>query len=447
MQLIAWFFVSLSAAVALRHRPFPLLMSALVLWCLLPGGAAHLVVGHPMSGMTLHPAAVLILAMFVVQVCVHPGKAGAAVAARFEMYAMLATPCVVAVALGLMAHGLMSFGMALEQLCAPVAAFLLVGLCVRQHPGRVGTIHGVVVGVAAMEAALALAQFAFQSPLLFTSDYESQSWFRSTFGRWMGTLDHPLVLGLLLAVAVPLLSGVRRTWALAPGLVLLLAGLVVTQSRVGLMLGSLGAVYLLASRRSKAGAAMVALLLLGAGLYAQQAGYFEALTARVADDTGSAAARSYAWSYFLDHLADFSWLGGGMGSSYNTSDKAGIGTSFENSFVMYAIDLGLIPAVMYFGVMLACCIRAFRDRVSGGLPLAAAAAFIAPLTFSGLSSRSAASCLVWVVFAAAAYGPGRISGQRRVASGNVESHETPPGSAGRQTTRTTSAALTGSVRR
>ncbi len=447
MQLIAWIIVSLSAAVALRHRPFPLLLSSLVLWCLLPGAAAHLVVGHPMSGMTLHPAAVLILAMFVVQVCVHPGQAGAVVAARFEMYAMLATACVVAAALGLMAHGLMSFGMALEQLCAPVAAFFLVGLCLKQNHGRVAVIHGVVVSLAAMEAALALAQFALASPVLFTSDYQSQPWFRSTFGRWMGTLDHPLVLGLLLAVAVPLLSGVRRTWALAPGLVLLLAGLVVTQSRVGLMLGSVSAVYLLASRRSKAGAATVALLLLGAGLYAQQAGYFEALAARVADDTGSAAARSYAWAYFLDHLADFSWLGAGMGSSYNTSDQAGLGTSFENSFVMYAIDLGLIPAVMYFGVMLACTIRAFRNRAEGGLPLAVAAAFIAPFTFSGLSSRSVASCLVWVVFAAAAYGPGRISGQRRVGSGNVESHEWPPGSVGRPTARTTGTALTGSVRR
>jgi hypothetical protein len=410
---MAWGVACLAAALALRRRPFPLVMSSLVLWCLLPGVAAHHVVGQPVSGMTLHPAAVAMLATFAVQLFSRPGKVGAVLAARFAMCVMLGTTCLVAVTLGLMAHGLTSFGMALEQLCAPVAALLLIGICLQEEPRRAAAIRGVVVGLAALEAMLALGQLASQSPLVFAPDYESQPWFRWIAGRSMGTLDHPLLLALLLALAIPLLSTVRRPWLLAPGLALLAAGLVTTQSRVGLILGGIGVAYVLAGRRSKGAALSVAVLLLATGMYAQQAGYFQAVSDRIADDTGSAAARGFAWTYFLEHLADFSWLGAGLGASYNVSDRAGLGTSFENSFVMYAIDLGLIPALMYFGAMLACCITAVRNRVGGGLPVAAAAAFIAPLTFSALSSRAAASCLVWVIFAAAVYGPRRVGGQRR----------------------------------
>jgi hypothetical protein len=413
MQLMAWGVASLAAALGLRHRPFPLVMSSLVLWCLLPGIAAHHVVGQPVSGMTVHPAAVAMLATFAVQVLSRPGKVGAVLAARFQMWVMLGTTCLVAVALGLMAHGLMSFGMALEQLCAPVAALLLIGICLQEEPRRAATVHRVLVSLAAMEATLALVQLAFQSPLVFAPDYASQPWFRYIAGRSMGTLDHPLVLGLLLALAIPLLTSVRRPWVLPPALVLLAAGLVTTQSRVGLILGGIGAAYVLATRRSRGAALSAAVLLLATGLYAQQAGYFYAVSDRIADDTGSAAARGFAWSYFLEHLADFSWLGAGMGASYNVADRAGLGTSFENSFVMYAIDLGLIPALMYFGAMVACLVTAVRNRVDGGLPVAAAAAFIAPLTFSALSSRAVASCLVWVVFAGAVYGPRGVGGQRR----------------------------------
>jgi hypothetical protein len=366
----------------------------------------------------------------VVQVVVRPSELAAVVAERFEMFALLGAVCIVAVGLGLMAHGLAAFGMAVEQICAPVAVFLLMGLCLQQDRGRLAVVRGVIICLAAVEAALALAQFVSHSTLLFTNDFESQSWFGSIYGRWMGTLDHPLVLGLLLAAAVPLLGGLRRSWALGPTLVLLLGGLVVTQSRVGLVLGSVGALYVLASRRSRGGAVSMGLLIAAAGVYAQHAGYFESLTQRVVDDTGSAAARGYAWSYFLDHLADYSWVGGGMGSSYNTSARAGLGTSFENSYVMSAIDLGLIPATMYFGVMLACCVRAIRSKGPFGLPLAATAAFAAPLTFSGLSARSVASCLVWLLFALAAYGPGRVNGQPGQSPSAVGPPDQPLGTAG-----------------
>ena len=157
----------------------------------------------------------------------------------------------------------------------------------------------------------------------------------------MGTLDHPLLLGVLLAVSIPLLASVRRGWILSPLLLLMLAGLVVTQSRVALSLGAAGVLYVLASRRSKSSTVTVAMVVTGAAVYAYQAGYFDALSQRVADDTGSAAARGYAWAYFSNHVTEYLWLGNGMGSSYNVSGSVGLGTSFENSFVMFAIDWAL----------------------------------------------------------------------------------------------------------
>ncbi len=82
---------------------------------------------------------------------------------------------------------------------------------------------------------------------------------------------------------------------------------------------------MLASRRSKSSTVTVSALSSGAAVYAYQAGYFDALSQRVADDTGSAAARGYAWAYFSNHVTEYLWLGNGMGSSYNVVGQRGPG--------------------------------------------------------------------------------------------------------------------------
>jgi len=409
MQLAAWTLLCLVLAVALRRRPFVLLVGSVLLWFLVPGVAGDLLVGPPVSGLTLHPASVAILVTFCTQLVVSPRELAAAVGQRREMFALLVGVCVVAVCLGFMTRGLSSFAMALEEVCAPVAAFLLLGVSLRQDPRRLALLCNLLIGIGACEALFSVAQLMLKSTILYQSSFEKQYWFSPSFDRWMGTLDHPLILGMLLAVVVPLLARVGPTWRMAPLLLLMLTGEVVAQSRAGLTMAVIGAVYVMASRRSSMFTRLALATLVGsAALVAWRAGYFDAFAQRVTDDTGSSAARGSAWDYFLGHIADFSGVGRGMGASYDVSGSAGLGTSFENSFIMFSIDLGLLPAIMYFGVMCACCVRAFRQCAHLALPLAATAALIAPQTFSGLSSQSVASCLVWLVFAMAAYGTDRI---------------------------------------
>jgi hypothetical protein len=255
-----------------------------------------------------------------------------------------------------------------------------------------------------------VVQSVLHDPLLYAD--ENEAFLRRNLDRWMGTFDHPLVLSLFLVVALFLLAGLRRWQAIAPLALLLLAGLTVTQSRVGLAVGVLGVVHTIVRVRMASAARLAMLALVGIGvLSALDAGLGGSVLSRLSDDQGSSEARAIASAYFFNHVGEYLWFGQGIDASFSVSQSAGLETSFESAIMMYTIDLGAAVTLVYFGTMLLIALRPRGRAHPRGVMAAALAAVFVPQSFSALSGNSAAPMTVWLALALAGFcavGPRRV---------------------------------------
>ena len=408
MLLLVWLGLCLLAAVILHERPLVLGLASFTLACAVPGASAHLITGVDVGLVSaVQPAAALATIAMLMQVLLRPQRVGRLVLARPVWAVLLLAVSVVAVTTGVLrGSGLSNVAQAFNQVVGPVSLFALFGLAILERPSRVERVRSWVLGLAGAEAAFAIVQGAVDNTILYESDYARQVFYRAQPGRWMGTLDHPLILGLLLATSVFLVAGVRRWWVALSLVLLYGAGLVLCQSRAATAAALVGVAYVIAVGRSPlVGRVVIAVGALTGAVFAVASGATAALQSRVADDTGSTAARRDAISYFVDHRTDYVWLGTGLDSSFGISDSAGLLTSFENAFIMSVIDLGLIVALMYFGVMALTAWRSLRGRAPGGYGGAAVGALLLIQTFSALSGVTAAPSVVWTVFALAGFAP------------------------------------------
>ena len=401
MQAVAWLLLCLVTALVLHRRPLVLVLLALTLWCVVPGIAAHLVTGTSTGVLAAHPAAFLVLAAFGVRLVLEPRSIVSALAHRAEWSILLATVCVMSVLFGvLQQRGLDTLAAAVDQVVAPVALFFLLGSALLERPSGLEVVRWWFLGMAVVQTSLAFVQSLTVSTILYANEYADQYWFTDYFNRWMGTLDHPLVLSLFLVIAMYLVAGVRQWWLAVALLALFMGGLLITQSRVGVALGAIAIPYVVLSPRLRVGGrlAVLAAALAGAG-FAVSIGAAASIQARVNNDSGSSQARADALQYFLDHIRNYAWFGQGLNASFSVSDDAGLGTSFESAVLMYSIDLGVAVTLMYFGVMALATVRSFGAAAPVGVFGPALAALVIPQTFSALSGSTAAPAIVWSVFA------------------------------------------------
>ncbi|WP_256793608.1 hypothetical protein [Terrabacter sp. Ter38] len=407
MQFIAWAIACLILSVALVRRPMVPLITAMSIWVLVPGTAGHVLTGVATGPLAIHPAAVLIMTSAAVQVVERPRRVLAALQHRPEWTVLLATVAGISSVIGIYSGlGFDSIAAAGDQVLWPLVLFFLLGACLLERPERLQTLRTWFVVAATGEALLAIAQLGLQSSIFFTSEFAEQRFFRQDLNRWMGTLDHPLILSFFLVLSLFLLASYRRWWVILPLMLTMLGGIVVTQSRVGVGVAIVGVIYVI-RRAALRGAWQRVLLLLplvaGAAI-AVANGVTDAIQARVVDDTGSTSARANALGYFLDHIGEYSWMGQGLNGSFAVSDNAGLGTSFESAVLMYSIDLGIVATAFYFGVMLMTVIRAFGRMVMAGPVGSGVAALLIPQSFSALSGNTAAPMIVWAIFAMTGFG-------------------------------------------
>lgn len=400
---IAWAALCGAAAFGWHRRLEWLVVAALVLWVAMPGIARAPFAIGPLD---LHPAAMLVLATLAVQLVRQPRRivrvieTAPAILVVLTAVALLAAVETLALSRG--PEGVMA---AVEQIWCAVALFVLVGAALLERPAFAGRLAGWLAGVVALEGGLAVVQAMLHRPLLWTRAYEAEYWFTPQFDRWMGTADHPLVLTLLVLLAAPLL--VRRMgwgWRLL-ALAGMTAAMASAQSRVGIILFALEVVFVLArARAGRGGRALMGLVVLASLAVAWTMGAFDAVILRLTtDDGGSAEARTLAFGYFTSHLSEWAWLGLGMNQNILLSKAAGLGTSFENSFVMTTIDLGLPVALVYYGAMLACIALGLVHRPGRAAALAALVGFGYVQTFSALGTRCSASAWLWALLALALF--------------------------------------------
>jgi hypothetical protein len=405
VQLMGWIGLCLLATVLLRRHLTVLVIAVLVVWAAVPAVASSVVTGVARAGaLGFHPATWLILLTLAVQLLHDPHGIGAEIARRIFTYLALSLFLAVAfLATRTSAEGggLVLF---LSQMLAPIALFLLVNVALSRDFQQIYWLRNAVLAIAAVQSVLAIIEFQLGTVLLYRAYYETQYWYDEVkFPRWMGTLDHPLTLSLLLCAAIPLLAGIRAVWVQLPLLLLMAAGVLATQSRTGLVVAVVAVIYVLVTSRIHPVAKVFSLLVVGiVGAIAATSALSAGVVDRLASDGGSAGARTDALDFVVTRTREFLFTGGGIGSSYQAADLGGLSTSLESSVLIYAVDIGIVFALLYFGTQLVIVIRSFGRSSVPGLALAGLAMIIVPQTYNALGAQTFAAILLWTVLAMAA---------------------------------------------
>jgi hypothetical protein len=223
-----------------------------------------------------------------------------------------------------------------------VVPFLLVALVVAAGPGRRRQIELAVVALGVVEAILAVAHWAGWIGQPFESALAQQRWYLFMGSRQMGTTDHPLVLSFVLVAAVALVPAIRRPPVQFVALGVLLTGVLLTQSRTGILLAGVAVFAMLFnSHLSSARKVFLGAATVGATAYVLGSAVASGVLDRFSSDGGSADLRFRAYHDVAARIGEFLFIGGGTGNSFDVAASSGLVTSYENGPLMYAMDYGV----------------------------------------------------------------------------------------------------------
>ena len=356
-QLAVWLLLCLAVAVALRRYPVVLVALAFALWTIIPAVVGVRVIGlSARTPFAFHPASWLVLSGFLVQIFYDPKALSRAVARHPYLVVIVTAFSVVALSTSL-AEGSGGSRLFVEPNIRP----FLMALVLIAHAGqreREG-VRNLLLALAAAQALLSLAQSIQGSTILYGDAYATISWFDpDRFDRWMGTTDSPLILSVLLCAAAALTLGLRSEVLRAALLILYLSSVLVTQSRVAAVV--IAGVFALSVFRRQVSLLARILTAIGLGFaiwYIGTSGLAGGLLGRLENDTGSNMARGRAFDYALAQWDHYLISGTGLGSSYQFARNAGLESSLESSFLMYAVDAGILAAVIYFSAQVVILIK------------------------------------------------------------------------------------------
>ncbi|WP_238421086.1 O-antigen ligase family protein [Gordonia sp. 'Campus'] len=307
-----------------------------------------------------------------------------------------------------------SYGVALSFwlnfILAPVLIFLMCCDLAERYRSfyRLAAMGYIVAACAQSVLAFLISRDWVTQP--FLDRYMTRFWWRivDESNRQMGTIDHPLDLGLFIATAVPLLALLRRTWLTYVALVVLIGGVALTQSRIALLGAAIGVIFLILTSSATIGRR----LFLGAGVAGAYVlfdtlGVFNAIFGRIADDSGSADARRNAWTVILPDVSRFFPFGEGIQRVKPfVASQYGLNTSPESAVLGYLVGFGLVLAVCFFGALVWIVIsKLVIDRSLNPGMVSALIALVSIQLFSSISTGGTVTAyVVWMsMFFAVAY--------------------------------------------
>jgi hypothetical protein len=418
LQVISALVVILCAmgAFLLRNRPDILVLSYAALWIILPPvyvDTAHI-------AFRIHPAIFLILFGFGTTAIMSSSVIRTAwkdsVEAAWGIYGvLLAFLALAALSQVFSANVFGGLTILLGQILAPLAAFGMVRCSVYAGQRIRHLSLSLILGMAAAESILALVQSADHEWWPLAALYQGVNWHE----RYGGTLNHPLVLGLFLSVAVWCLWYVPKLSVRLGLAALFLAGINVTGARTALIIGIAGLVVTLAlaplpASNDDRSASQVAFLRRLVSIAAVAIGAlltWDALVGSnvvhrfISTDDESARLRRVAYGVFFEHVHGFLIYGGGTASNFDYAREHGSPLSFENPIMQYTVDFGLLAALLFFGVQAVIAVRAFRHQKGPDgsifLAMTAVAAIVVTQGGSSLATNDASAMLLWLVLALA----------------------------------------------
>jgi hypothetical protein len=428
IQLAAWLLVCLGVAWLLRRRPVAVASVAIAGWTLVPAIAGYRFTGVASGPLGAHPATYLVLSGLLMQVLTNP-RAVAAALARHPLVLLVVTVFSLGAA---GTSAVMSSGgsrLLLDQIVGPFVLWLLVVIGATDDPPRLIGLRNVIVGAAVVQSLIAVAQLRADSILFYERDYDRLPWFDpETYSRWMGTADSPLVFAMLLCVAGGLSLSLRSSMLRVPLLMLFLVGTLIAQARAGTAALCLILVYSVLRPSMALWVRALTTAVFGATAYVVvSSGLVSGLADRIANDSGSGAARLRALQFVTETAGSYIATGHGLTASYDVARNAGLRTSLESSFLMYVVDVGLILATLYFGLELVLLLRYGRHGYLRGATVAALAAVGLQHIFSAVAGANLSGALIWAALAIVVAGsleprptPGARFDQRAPAGGEPE---------------------------
>lgn len=400
VRLALWVVCCFGFAWLFRWRIRWAFAAVLGLWMLVPTVGSPLITGVDNGALSMHAASWLIFAVFTVRMLHDPVSLRQVLGRQFFLFMALALVVLAAFLASRTSQEGGGMVLMVDQILAPVLFFLLLLSAGIKDPDLVTALRTMFLTLVAITCVIALVQWLSHSVLFYEEGFLTQYWFNPDTDRWMGTLDQPLALSLAICVAAPLVAGLKYNSLQAVLLLLMIAGVLVTQSRVGLFVVGFSVVAVVLFAKRRVWVKIVFLAVLGvATWFIVQSPLVAGVAQRLEDDTGSAEARARALEYFVAHWSDYFIAGQGIGASYRVAVQGGLQTSFENPLVMYSIDFGIVFAVLYFSVMAYLVLKHAPRHHFRGLTLAGLLAVAVPQTYSSLATRSAAAIIIWTVFA------------------------------------------------
>ncbi len=290
-------------------------------------------------------------------------------------------------------------GVALNQIVAPYIFCILLFNTLCQNPSLYDNACRFFAAVCVSEAILAIAVYYRVVRQPFQSAYLTYDYWLGLGTRQPGTLDHPLTLGLLLAAGIPFVTYFHSRMITAAAVVILSAGIAVTQSRLAIVGAAVGILYL-AIFRSKATLASFGYAAIAAVGYIAlyQFGLFQGLTDRLANDGGSAEGRRRASLIFFENWDQFSVWGVGLDYTKEYFLRRGIPASSESAAFILIVGIGLPLTVLYFGLIIWMISRGIR-QAQKLIPasFAAIAVFTMAQFYASISTQTAAGLILWAL--------------------------------------------------
>ncbi|MEH3154978.1 MAG: hypothetical protein PGN29_06385 [Gordonia paraffinivorans] len=307
-----------------------------------------------------------------------------------------------------------TLGYSLNQVLAPFALFVLTWSLWREEPtlGRNAALF--ILSLAAIESVVAVATAVGLIPQPYLAFYERNVWWGAQEGRFPGTMDHPLVLGMFVAMCVPLIAYVRSTWMSVVLILLLSSGVALTQSRIAVVGGLLAAAYVLVFA-ARGGSKRVVMMCAGAmaGVVLTAAGAVAKVQERIVRDRGSTIARQYAWDYFGETWRNFIWSGVGNANQKSYFEAVGLTSSGESALVCLIVSFGLLLTVVLFGAVLLVLARSIRyhHAITPGV-VTAGVAVASVQFFSSIGNADNSSGALWIALTLAIVAPGVKTSER-----------------------------------
>lgn len=392
----------LGFVIVMRRRPAFIVLAAILLWLFIPYVAIATVWGST-PGLSIvtnnHPATMLVLIGFYVVVLTdmpdltrHVFRSGGT---HFALGVFL-----IAVAIGYLFVASSHLGIILDQIIGPLVAYVLMRFHISHKDSVRRTVIFCLIGAAAVQASLVIVQSSIGRMIPYEHYYFVQTWFSLSNERWFGTLDHPLALGLFLACMTFLLAeipSVALRFALATAFMI---AILLSQSRTALMICAVGLVFLVLRSNARPWQRLVLVCAAIATPIIMWSAFTSSNTYnKFVNDGGSAGARTAAAGEFFRQGFGYLFHGGGSGYSFIFSANTHLTTSLENPFLMYSLDFGLIPTILYFGSMIWLLMTASYRRECLHITLATTAAIVLILSFSSIAAEGASAFFLWTMLA------------------------------------------------